>query len=280
MRRPTTTGRHTLGLAATALLICAGLGVAEASGRDWLDVRRQGIVGMLRAANESEGAQPRLLRYRSEAGKGHPLAGATLELRRRPIQDRSKATAAGRPKMPGGTDLVIELTGSDGKRIAALAREGDTLWTQHGKAAPSSDDRGVFVRVPGLGVPLALFATLELAPRYEGSLEGEFEGTAILRMKPGYTKGPHLEPLKIGLSKQTLQLTVTEVDDAKGEMQARLLMLELKHVEDRVVAHRLRLRAKDSKDAIEFRLVEELVGEQAAKSPAFKRWGRKALRGQ
>ncbi len=247
--------------------------VGTASARDWLDIRRRGVPGMLESANEAEGRVPRILRYEAAVPAGHPLHGATLELRRRPMA----ATRNKKRAILGGTDLVVELRDTKGKRVCGLAREGDTLWVSHG-AAPIGTDRALFLDAPTLGAPLALFAVLELAPRYDGKLEGEFEGTAIVRMRPGYTSGPDLEPLKLGVSKRTLQTTVTEVDDSKGEMRARLLMLDLRWVEDRAVAGQLRLRSAKHEQPLDFRLVRELVGADASRDPAFRRWGRAALR--
>lgn len=266
--RPELTRRQWLGAMAGAIAW-----VGTASARDWLDIRRRGVPGVFASANEAEGRGPRLLRYEAAVPAGHPLHGARLELRRKPMP----AARGGKRAVLGGTDLVVELRDAKGKRICGLAREGEKLWVSHG-AAPINTDRALFLDAPGLDTPLALFAVLELAPRYDGKLEGEFEGTAIVRMRPGYTSGADLEPLKFGVSKRTLQTTVTEVDDSKGDMRARLLMLDLRWVDDRAVAGTLRLRSAKHEKPLDLRFVQELVGADATRDPAFRKWGRAALR--
>lgn len=257
-------------LSATTLLPL----VASARQPDWLDIRRRGIGGMLQVATESAAAVPRLAVYRSTAAKGDPLHGLEIHLRWKPLPVKDKT------RIVVGSDLVVIVRDGAGKFVAGLAREGDKLYTRHGSGKAVADDKALFRPIAGLGVPLALFAVLELAKRYDVKLEGEFEGTAILRMSPGYTEGPALEPLKLGLSKRTLQTTVTEVDGAQGKMRHRLLWLDLEQKGERAVARQLRLRTETRTDALDFRIAADVVGGDLKKHKEFRKWGRAALSGR
>jgi hypothetical protein len=270
---------------ATAAVLWAGTAMAAPNARqrprEWLEVRRGGIEGLLQVATDTEGMRPRALRYALDVPASHPLAGTTLELRRRALpaargQAGSMARRQGQSGRAGsagrvGTELVVEVRDAKGRLLAGLASDASGMWTSHGGKA-SATDAGLFRAVDRLGFPLALFAALELAPRYEAKVEGEFSGTAIVRMQPGYTEGATLEPLKLGISKRFLCMTVTEVDDAKGKLKARLLWLDTRLVDSRVVADRLRVRLADRKDPLEWRLLEERLDKDAGR-----RWGRKAL---
>ena len=257
-------------LAMLLVAVCSLDATAAPKGRtrEWLEVRRGGAKGLLAVATEVEGARFRALRYRLDVNETHPLHGTTLELRRRPATvGKHKGTA---PVI--GTDVVVDVRDGRGKRIGAISSSAEGMWTWiAGKV--SDDDRGLFKPVAGLGFPLGLFVALELSPRYDPKVEGEFSGTAIVRLQPGYTKGAFLEPLKLGVSKQHLCLTVAEIDDSKGALRARLLWLETSLVDGRVVAARLRIRLGDDKPALDWRLVDERLDADAGG-----RWGKAALK--
>ncbi len=273
--------------------------VGAPAAQDWLEVRRRGADGVVEASIEVESAAPRWLRYRASVKDDDPLAGATIDVVR-------QAARPGRGIGPGRRQQVSVIV-RDGKGafLAGLVSEGDRLWTRHagshkapvdslvpprpvasaaGQSSASAKPAAaaalalathapLFVDVPTLGAPLALWSVLEVSDRYEARMEGEFDGSAIVRLRPSYTRGAGLRSLKVGVSKQHLHVSLTEVDDGKGEVQARLLALDPKVDGGRVVAERLRLRLRGRSEPVDWLLVEQRTGKAASAA-----LGRRALR--
>lgn len=220
----------------------------------WLEVRRKGPAGIVAASRGALINAPQRWRYRLDVLDGKPLAGLTLEIGRRPL--------AG-----GDTDVSVRLTDKRGKLLAALARvKGKLTVRLHGKR-PTTDNTALFAPVPKLGVPLALWAIFELMPAYRVQLEGEFSGTALIRMTPDYTSAAGLPPLKLGVSKRNYLPTVVEVIDLKGRPTARLLWMKPQQVAigtkgakgklqaKRMVAGALRIRTMKRVKPLDFSLL-------------------------
>ncbi len=303
-------GSRALRLAQAAAWVGLSLPLVALAGpptQDWLEVRRHGPEGVLAASAAVESAAPRWLRYRASVADGDPLAGATIDVLR---QSAGPGRGVGPGKRQ---QVSVVVRDGKGALIAGLVSEGGRLWARHAashkapvdallvvravdkgaadKAAAKAVARGaadkgagvvaavpvalapLFVDVPTLGAPLALWAALELSERYEARLEGEFDGSAIVRLRPSYTRGAGLRPLKVGVSKQHLHVSLAEVDDGKGEVHARLLALDPKVEGGRVVAERLRLRLRGRTEPVDWVLVEQRAGKAALALV-----GRRALR--
>lgn len=229
---------------------------------NWLDVRRRGAAGVIDAAVAAEGAPARATHYVCDSSTIPGWSGVQLEVARRPL-----------PGKRAGTQLVVVLRDAKGAFLAGVANDGKGVWVRHGSGKPQADNTLLFRDVPGLGVPLALFAGLELTGRYESRLEGEFDGSAILRLQPGYTEQAGLEPLKLGVSKQTLLVSISEIDDSKGVARARLLMIHPREHDRLVIHEQLRLRLQNREKPVDLIRVRHDLGKVLRK-----KWGPAALR--
>lgn len=257
VRRP----RHSL--AALAGLCLAALMARPAAGTDWLDVRRSGTEGVLRAAVAASGQPARWLRLQASVPAEHALHGWTIEVAAEMIA--AKPT----PRLR----CYVHVRDAARATRAALVVDGAAVWVRHG-GGTQREVAAAFSIVEGVRVPLAVLAALALAPRYDAQVEGEFNGSAIMRLRPSYTHGAGLQPLKLGVSKQSLQVTVAEVDDAKGQSIARALWLDGRGDGPTLVPTRLRLRGGHDQDAVDWLLVDHRLGKRA-----WTRWNGNALRG-
>lgn len=229
---------------------------------NWLDVRRHGAPGVIEAAVAAEGSPARGGHYVCDTSPNPAWIGLQIELSRRML-----------PGKPKATQLVAIIRDAKGRFVAGVATDAKHIWVRHGDAKPQADYALLFRDIPGLGAPMALFAGLELTARYEAKLEGEFDGSAILRLQPGYTEHQGLEPLKVGVSKQNLLVSLSEIDDTKGEARARLLWIDARERDGIMIAERLRLRVRDEKRPIDLSRVRHDAGKSVRK-----KWGAAALR--
>ena len=229
---------------------------------NWLDVRRHGAQGVMEAAFTAEGDPARSTHYVSDEGPTPAWSGVQIEIARRLMPGNAKAT-----------QVVAIVRDAKGRFIAGVANDAKGIWVRHGVGKPQADYALLFRSVPGLAVPMALFAGLELTGRYEAKLEGEFDGSAILRLQPGYTEQAGLEPLKVGVSKQTLHVSITEIDDIKGKARARLLMLNPREQGKLVVPEQLRLRLQEEQRPVDLFRSRHDIGKAVRK-----KWGLAALR--
>lgn len=225
----------------------------------WLKIRRQGTEAIIAAARSALVAEVQWWRYELDVLEEDPSAGLAIEVSRKPIKK-------------GGSDVSVRVRDKKGGLLAALAVvDGKaTVWIAGKKA--SSNPKDLFTPVPRLGVPLALWAAFEFMPSYRVKFEGEFQGTALMRMTPDYTAERGLVPMKLGISKRNLLPTVVEVVDLKGRPSARLLWIKPKKRGGRTMPSAIRLRTLKSKNPLDFRLVRYTSGKKA---PA--RFGKKAL---
>ena len=225
----------------------------------WLQVRRKGPSGIVAAARAALVDRPQVWRYRLDVMPDAAMAGLTIEISRRPLKR-------------GGTDVGVRLLDKRGKLIAALATiHGKLTVRVHGQTAKSTA-KALFAPVPRLGVPLILWAVFELMPAYRVQLEGEFSGTALIRMTPDYTSMRGLQPMKLGVSKQNLLPSVVEVVDLKGRPTARLLWIKPRHQGRRTVAGGLRIRTMKRTKPLDFSLDSYKSGRHCGA-----RFGAKAL---
>ncbi len=242
-----------------ALLVIAFTAVALPAHAYWLKVRRKGPSAIVEAARGALVGDAQWWRYELDVLDADPGAGLALEISRRPTKG-------------GGSDVGVRVRDKRGVLLAALAVVGGkvTVWRRGGKASDRPKD--LFTPVPELGIPLVLWAVFEMMPAYRVRLEGEFQGTALLRMTPDYTSVPGLQPMKLGVSKRNLLPTVTEVVDLKGTPTSRLLWVKPRLQGGRTVVGGLRVRTMASKKPLDFALITYKFG---ATAPT--RFGKKAL---
>jgi hypothetical protein len=84
-------------------------------------------------------------------------------------------------------------------------------------------------------------------------------------MRPRYERGPGLEALKVGVSKQWQAFAQSEVTDREGRPLGGLLWQEPRLQQGLVVWQRARLRAKNSDATVPLRLVDLKRGKAAGK---------------
>lgn len=266
-RRPVGPRRQPRGILRPALagLLCvaAWLPASHATAQvNWLDVRRHGAAGVIDAAVTAEGSPPRASHYLCDTAPVPGWTGVQLEVARRAMPGKTK-----------GTQVVVILRDARGAFLAGVANDAKGIWVRHGAAKAVVDNTLLFRDVPGLATPLAVFASLELSRSYEAKLEGEFDGSAILRLQPGYTEQAGLEPLKIGVSKQTLLVSIAEIDDVKGQARSRLLMIAPREHGEVVVPGQLRLRVRGEDRPVDLFHTRHDLGKAVRK-----KWGPAALR--
>jgi len=225
----------------------------------WLKVRRKGPGAIVEAARAALVSERQWWRYELDVLEEDPRAGLAIEVSRRRLKG-------------GGSDVGVRVLDKKGKLLGALAVVGGklTVWARGRKAATTG--KALFKPDPTLGVPLILWGAFELMPAYRVRLEGEFQGTALLRMTPDYTSTRGLEPMKLGVSKRNLLPTVVEVVDLKGRPTARLLWMKPQKRGGRMLATTLRLRTMRTKKPVDFTLTKHVAG---PKAPT--RFGKKAL---
>ncbi|MCO4760557.1 MAG: hypothetical protein KC502_03590 [Myxococcales bacterium] len=247
--------RRQRALSAAALLVV--LAMAAPAQAYWLKVRRKGPTAIVNAARTALVSGPQFWQY--TVPKGQQLAGHRLDICRR-------------PQKGGGSDVSVRLVDKTGGLVAAIALIDKKLTVRHAGAKPQQDHKALFTPVKPIGVPLILWTTLELTSKYRIRLEGEFQGTALLRMTPDYTSAKGLQSMKLGVSKRTLLPTVVEVVDLKGKPTSRLLWTQVEKRGGRTVAAGLRLRTMRAKKPLDFVLTRYVHGDKA---PV--RFGRSAL---
>ncbi|HAN30617.1 MAG TPA: hypothetical protein DCQ06_03375 [Myxococcales bacterium] len=222
-------------------IACAWTAVAptevDARGR-WLKLRRKGVSSVIAAARDQVAPKLVYKRYERDVFEDAPDAGLAVEVARRPMKK-------------GKSDLSIRFW--DGKTlVAALAVVKGKMTVRHGKSAPTSAAAELFRNVPKLGVPLILWAPLDILANYRLKLEGEFQGTALFRLNVDYTSAKGWQPMKLGISKQSLMPTVSEVVDSKSMPTSRLLMMRPRQRQELIIAEKLRLRSMKRSKPLDF----------------------------
>lgn len=225
---------------AAVWLICAvaiSLPCADADAADaWLKLRRQGVQALLAASQRAAVPEPWQATWRLLDADAGELKGLRISVRQR-------MTTARKGK-PAVLAAVIRFSGTRALAGVGVATVGQQVWLRGPgeKKAHLATGATLFAALPGLDLPLGLFAAVGLAGRYEGQLAGEFGGSAIVVMKPRYTEGEGWQRLKLGISKRYLVPTMAEINDGHGKPQGRWLWLDTRMDKDLMVADKLRLR--------------------------------------
>lgn len=254
--------------------VLVGLLFAGAAHADWLDLRRQGPEAELAAARKVGAPEPWIATYGVNLPPEHPLAGLKLTIARAPGQPGAKPAKGGvkgEAKVtairPALSDVLVRFEGPASLHGTGIVAHAGEVWLRlpGGKAAPMTN-QALFQDLPGLGLPLAVFVANETHGLFDIRNEGEFDDVAIVRLMPRYEKGPGLQPMKLGLSKQQAAYVLCEVTDREGHSLGGVLWLDVQVDKGMAVFDRLRLRpaGKDA-GAIELRLLEMRRGKAAGK---------------
>ena len=251
------------------LVLTIVLPITEASAADaWLKLRRQGVPALLAASQVAAVPEPWRATWRLPDADAGALKGLHISVRR-------SLTKSSKGK-PAELATVIRFTGVKSLTGAGVATVGADVWLRgpgEKKAHPAKGE-ALFAALPGLDLPLGLFAAVGLAARYEGQLAGEFGGSAIVVFKPRYTDGKGWQRLKLGISKRYLVPTMAEFNDDHGKPQGRWLWLDTRMVQGLMVADKLRLRTMSRTAPFELLLVGVERGKAVAGLPV----GEAALR--
>lgn len=251
------------------LALIAGLLAAPAHSRprDWLDLRRGGGPAIAASARAESALQPWSATYRAKLEAGHPLAPkepGELVL----LFARGPAAAGA----TGGDALAVFAAPPLLKGVGVVVHAGKGwLRLPGGKAVPATA-KLLVQPLPGLQIPLIALVPLEIAGLHSPELEGEFDDTAMLRLKPEYTAGSDVPAMKAGVSKRFGVWCLGEVDDRKGQVIALVEWMELAERKGlgqglaQVVPAVVRLQPKSgNRAAVTLQLVTATIG----KAPAF-----------
>jgi hypothetical protein len=230
---------------------------------DWLELRRRGVEAELAAARQASAPEPWIARYQAELSKDHPLAGLVLVVARAPA---AQSPTGGEKDRGAPGAVMARFEGVAALRGVGVALQaGKVVVRLPGQKPQPASNAALFQDLPGVQLPLAVFVASELAALYTFQNEGEFDDVAVLRMRPRYERGPGLEALKVGVSKQWQAFVQSEVTDREGRPLGGLLWQEPQRQDKLVVWQRVRLRAKGSDAAVPLRLVELKRGKSAGK---------------
>ncbi len=193
------------------LVIVGLLGAsATVNALDWLDLRRRGIAAELAAARQATAPEPWIAQYAIDLPNSHSLHGLKVTIARAP-----GALVAAKP---GPSSVFVKFEGPPTLHGAGIVIHGGQIWLRKpGGQAKIASNEGLFADLPGLGLPLAVFVASETQGLFDLRNEGEFGDVAILRALPLYERGPGLQPMKIGMSKQHGALVLGEVTDREGK---------------------------------------------------------------
>ena len=259
-----------LQLKVLAGLAVAGLVLAGPAHADWLDLRRHGPEAELAAARKLAAPEPWIATYATNLPAEHPLAGLKLTVARAPGKPGA-APAKGAAKeavaRPALSDVLVRFEGVPALQGIGIVAHAGEIWLRlpGGKAMPATNQT-LFQDLPRLGLPLAVFVASETHKLFDIRNEGEFDDVAIVRLLPRYEKGPGLQPMKLGLSKQQTAYVSCEVTDREGHSLGGVLWLDVRVDKGLAVFDRLRLRpaGKDA-GAIELKLLELRRGKAAGR---------------
>lgn len=232
---------------AQALLLSASLwasaGLAStAVARDWLDLRRAGAAAILADARHSAAPQPWRAEFSALLPLSHPLAqGKTVELRLTVVRLPQLPNKAGGPKAL--SRVMVRFDAPEQLKGSGIVADGKQLWVKVPKSKAVLATPGLLhAALPGLQLPLQVFALPEVVGEYDFELEGEFGDSGVIRCKPRYQATPGVLPGKIGVHKRWGTWTLVEMDDRDGKRLALAEWLDLEDRNDTPVPQALRLR--------------------------------------
>jgi len=246
--------------------LIAVVAIPATAGASWIKVRRKGADGILDAARSAATQKRWGAVFRAKVSRGHPLADATVHIAREPIPAKK-----GQPQQYRSS-VVIEGVGG---RVA-LALEGDTITMRlpGSKKPAKGTGKGLFTMVPRVNVPLALFVMHDIARLYDAKLEGEFGGTAVLRLTPKYGGLKGLQACKVGVSKRNRFPEMAEFGHGDARKGVKLAWTGIEKVQGQLVPRGLRIMRMGKRTYLDFERVALLMGARAK----HLRFGKKAVR--
>lgn len=251
-------------IAAGALL--ASLLPAHPASADWLTIRRGGERAIIDAALSAQATRPWGASFRADVAKGHPLAKLVVD-----VAWRAMPPKKGQPLR---YESVVVLNGLRGGK-AGIAISGAQAWARlPGQKPAKLNGELASARLPGLDAPLTLFATLAMAQFFERKFEGEFGGTAILRLTRKYDGISGLPTCKLGVSKSTRFAEMAEVGVGDGKTDRKLAWFGVREIRGQLVASGARLMRPDGSVIVSLERTRLRLG-KAAKKLGF---GKAALR--
>jgi hypothetical protein len=124
-----------------------------------------------------------------------------------------------------------------------VVSDGSKLWLRlPGSKAELATPAKLAQVIPGLQLPLLLFALSDLVGEYDYELEGEFGDAGVIRCRPSYKASAGVAPGKLGVHKRWASWTLMEVSDRDGKRLAHAEWLELEDRGGVPVPSALRLR--------------------------------------
>lgn len=236
-------------LVSTAWAAMAGA-AGPAAARDWLDLRRGGAAAILADARHSAAPEAWRAEFSGLLPAQHPLAqGKPVELRLTvirlpPLTAKVAGKSGARPAaQPALSRVMVRFDAPDQLKGSGIVADGKQLWVRVGPAKAALATPALLnAALPGLQLPLQVFALPEVVGEYDFELEGEFGDSGVIRCKPKYQAAPGLLPGKIGIHKRWGTWTLVETDDRDGKRLALAEWLDLEDRHETPVPQALRLR--------------------------------------
>lgn len=256
---------------AALVAMCALAPPEIAQANDWLTIRRGGEKAILDAARSAQATKPWRATYRFETSE-KPQKTA----KKRPVVEvnvswRALPAVKGQPVVH---EAAVVFDGLPGGR-AGVAVRGDKVWVRwQGKPVAAAKGEELVAPLPGVGGPLLLFAALALTPQFDVKLEGEFGGTAVLRLTGKYAGLQGLGKCKLGVSKQSRFAEMAEVGVGDRKDDVKLAWIDIREVRGQLIPDGARLMRPDGTTIGSLRR----VGLKLGTSAKGLRFGKDALR--
>lgn len=236
-------------------------GPNDAAAADWLSIRRGGVGAVLQAANAAQTTETWSATYVAKVPKKSPLRGTSVRItwRRGP---RKKG-------VPTSIEAVVVATGSRRDRVGLAITADGKLWLKagRGKAAPATA-AALSRPIRGLNAPVIVFAMLAMVPSFNVKLEGEFGGTAVMRLLPRYSGLSGLSTCKIGVSKKTRFADMAEFGVGDGKNDVKVAWIGVRLIRGQLVPDGLRVLRDNGKTHVDFERAQLTLG-SAAKALKF-----------
>ena len=233
---------------------------------DWLTIRRGGVDAILDAARSAQATKAWGASYKAKVAKGHPLEKIRVHVAWRP-----RAVAKG---VAQRYESVTTITGLKGGK-AGVATVGDKTWTRlPGGKVSAATGKALTTVIPKIAAPLMLFATLAMTHAFDTKLEGEFGGTAVMRLNAKYAGMQGLTTCKLGVSKRNRFAEMAEVGVGDGGKDVKLAWFNVALIRGQLIPDGLRLMRDGGTVVVDF----DRVGLKLGKSASKLKFGTAALR--
>ncbi len=224
---------------------------------NWLAIRRGGVDKILEATHSAQATETWGASFRAKVAKTHPLAKIVIDVSWRPLPVNK-----GGAKAYESTVIVHGL--KSGK--VGVATSADKTWIRasNGKVKKATG-AALLKPLEQLKAPLMLFVTLAMSHAFHAKLEGEFGGTAVIRMNAKYAGMKGLRLCKIGISKRTRYPEMSEVGAGDGRNDVKLAWIGVHEVRGQLVPKGLRLMRLNGKEITDFERTALHLGKASRK---------------